>query len=483
MNDKRQVVLKGFIWSFAEKMLIQIVAFVIGIILARKLGPNTFGVVATASVIISIITICTNLYTGTYLMRKKDVDSLDLNTSFYFNIAVSFVLYLILFFIAPLIANFYGVSELRPLIRTMGITLLFSPLMGAKLILIVRNYQQKKLFFASLIGTVIAGVAGISLAFTGFGPWALVAQHCLDGVIDAIILWFVVKWSPKKEFSFKRLKEMAAYGLPLWAFGVLETLSTRVHSLIIGKKYSSLDLAFYNKGESIPSMIEANTTSSLNTVLLRRVSEDQDDIHKAGSTLITINKVSLFIAFPTMFGLAAVSSAIIYVLLGGEWMESVIYMNLFCIAFAFKPIETTSDITLKAIGKSKEFFVFGSIKKALFLIAVFATVFISVKAIAIGFVVASLLATLVSVIVNRVIIKISIFSQIKSILLPLISAFIMYIFIQRLSDVFAGIPIPLVLLIQVVFGIIIYFLNSLVFNKDIIDYLFEFSKQMFKKKK
>lgn len=455
MSDKKKTVLKGFIWSVSEKVLIQIVAFVVGIILARKLGPEAYGLVAMVSVIITIITVSTNLYTGTYLMRKKEIDSADLNTHFYFNLAVSFSCYLILFFIAPVIANFYGNAQITWLLRAMGIVFISSPFSGVKLILIVRNYEYKKLFFASLFGTVVAGVAGVTLAYTGFGPWALVAQHCLDEVIDAIILWLVVKWHPKFEFSFKKLKEMAKYGLPLWLFGILDSLSIRIQALIIGKKYSSEDLAYYNKGESFPTLVETNATSSLNNVLLRRVSEEQDDKNAVLNVLERITRICLYISCPAMIGLAAVSSPVIAILLGEEWMASVIFMEIFCIAFVFKPLEVTSDVSLKAVGNSKAFFTFGVIKKSMFLISVIVCVPFGVTAIAIGFAVASLLAALISIIANRIVFKYSVFKQLSNLFVPLVVSFIMFVFIYRIGEL-SNFPNWLTLIIQVILGIMVY---------------------------
>ncbi len=455
MSDKKKTVLKGFIWSVSEKVLIQIVAFIVGIILARKLGPEAYGLVAMVSVIITIITVLTNLYTGTYLMRKKEIDSVDLNTHFYFNLAVSFSCYLILFFIAPVIANFYGNAQITWLLRAMGIVFISSPFSGVKLILIVRNYEYKKLFFASLFGTVVAGVAGVTLAYTGFGPWALVAQHCLDEVIDAIILWLVVKWHPKFEFSFKKLKEMAKYGLPLWLFGILDSLSIRIQALIIGKKYSSEDLAYYNKGESFPTLVETNATSSLNNVLLRRVSEEQDDKNAVLNVLERITRICLYISCPAMIGLAAVSSPVIAILLGEEWMASVIFMEIFCIAFVFKPLEVTSDVSLKAVGNSKAFFTFGVIKKSMFLISVIVCVPFGVTAIAIGFAVASLLAAIISIIANRIVFKYSVFKQLSNLFVPLVVSFIMFVFIYRIGEL-SNFPNWLTLIIQVILGIMVY---------------------------
>lgn len=480
-NNKR--VVSGFIWNLGEKLLIQLIAFVVGLILARKLGPETYGLIATVSVIITLLTVATNLYTGTYLMRKKDVDSLDMNTAFYFSLFVHLIIYLILFFIAPLIANFYGKPQLCSLLRVMGIGTLASSFMGIKLVVIVRNYQYKKLFFASLIGTLFAGIAGIILAFTGFGAWALVAQHCLDGIIDAAILWFAVKWTPKFEFSFKRLKEMLKYGFPLWLFGIANSLSSRLQQLIIGKKYSSSDLAFYNRGESFPSIIESNATSSLNDVLLRRVSEEQDDLNSVRSILRKIIKASLYISLPAMLGLAAIGHTAIKLLLGDQWLPSVVFMQIFCIAFALKPIEATSDVALKAVGKTKHFFGFGLFKKSLFIVGVICTVPFGTKAIAIGFMASSLLSCIISIIANKICFKLGIWSQISEIILPFFISIMMFVFVHRIDLVFANVTPILVLLAQITCGILFYVLSLTIFDRKSVLFFRSVFSSLFKRNK
>ena len=471
MATSKKIIVSGFFWNLGEKLLIQVITFIVGLILARKLGPETYGLVATVSIIISLLTVATNLYTGTYLMRKKDVDSLDMNTSFYFGLFVNTTIYLILFFTAPLIANFYGHSELIALLRVMGICILFSSFMGIKLVIIVRNYQYKKLFFARLIGTLSAGLVGVVLAFTGFGPWALVAQHCLDCVIDTLILWLIVKWTPKLEFSFSRLKEMFKYGFPLWLFGIVDSLSTRLQQLVIGKKYTSSDLAYFNRGESFPSIIESNATSALNDVLLRKVSEEQDDLGIVKETLRKITKVCLYISVPAMFGLAAVANTTIELLLGNQWLPSVIFMEIFCLAFALKPIEVTSDVAIKAVGKTKLFFAFGLIKKGLFIVAVVCSVSFGVKAIAIGFLIASVLACLVSIIANKICFKLNIWKQILDTILPILISTIMWVFVSKIGTLLSDFNSAIVLLIQITCGIFLYVLFLLALDQNSVIYL------------
>lgn len=458
----------GFLWNFGEKILTQLITFFVGIVLARKLGPSSYGLVATVSVIITFINVGSSLHTGTYLMRKKELDPEDMNTSFFFTLSVSVFLYFILFFLSPLISKIYNEPQITILLRVMGLTLPISSLMSIKMVLVVREYQYKKFFFISFIGTAIAGIVGIILAYLGFGPWALVAQHFLDCAIDTLFLWIFIKWTPKFKLSKKSLKAMINYGFPLWLFGILEISSSRLQSLIIGKRYSSGDLAFYNRGESLPSMIEANSTSALNNLLLKRASEDQDDFNAEKKLLNLVVKISLYIAVPVMLGLAVVAPLLIEILLGSEWSSCVFFIEIFCLAFVFKPIEVTSDILLKAVGKSKLYFLIGIIKKSFYFLSIVICVPISVKAIAIGFLVASICASLVSMIVNRVIFNLSIFKQMLNLIIPLIFSLYMCALVNRVGLLFSNLPSVLLLLIEVISGIIIYIALLFTFDRKTI---------------
>lgn len=481
MGNKK--VIKGFLWNFAEKMFIQLVTFVVGIILARKVGPETYGVVGIVATITNILNVATSLHTGTFLMRKKEVDSLDMNTSFFFNLIISVSLFILIFFLAPIIAEFYNNQEIIALLRVGSVGILISPFIGIKFVIIVRNYQYKKYFFISSLGTIVAGIVGIKLAYSGYASWALIAHINIDGIIDAILLWFFIDWKPKLEFSFRRLKEMTSYGVSLWGYGIVDSLTTKIQGLIIGKKYTSADFAFYNRGLSFPSMIESYTNSSLNDVLLRKTSEEQDNIESVKELLNKTSKICLHISFSTMLGLLAVSNSLILLLLGNQWLPSVFFLQIFCVGYAFKPLEATSEITLKAVGKSKEFLKYGFIKKISFLLFLIISVPFGVEAIAIGFVSASILSAIISLIANKKEFNLSIKKQLVNILKPLLISLAMCVCAIVVGKIFGSLSTLLILIIQVLCGVLIYGLSIYFFDKEIFNYLVSTLNQFFKRGK
>lgn len=200
VNTKNKA-LTSLFWRFLERSGAQGVSFVVSIVLARLLAPEVYGTITLVTVFTAILQVFVDSGMGNALIQKKDADDLDFSSVFYFNLVMCALLYLLLFFCAPLIAAFYNNSELTPVIRVLGITLLISGVKNVQQAYVSRNLQFKKFFFATLSGTIGAAFIGIAMAYLGFGVWALVAQHLFNALVDTIILWVTVKWRPRIQFS------------------------------------------------------------------------------------------------------------------------------------------------------------------------------------------------------------------------------------------------------------------------------------------
>jgi len=239
MNNTR--VISNFVWRFAERCGAQLVHFVVSIVLARILMPDDYGVVALINVFIHILNVFVHCGLGTALIQKKNADDTDFSTVFYANLVFCTLLYVLLFFLAPYIAEFYNRPDMTILIRVVGITLIISGVKNVQTAYVSRNMIFKRFFFATLGGTIGAAAIGIWMAVAGFGVWALITQSLFNNAVDTIILWLTVKWRPKKYFSFKRLKRLFSYGWKMLASSLLDTIYNNVRTLIIGKLYSSSD--------------------------------------------------------------------------------------------------------------------------------------------------------------------------------------------------------------------------------------------------
>ena len=270
-------VLTNFIWRFAERSGAQLVTFIVSIVLARLLMPEDYGTIALVTVFTTIMQVFVDSGLGTALIQKKDADDLDFSSVFYFNFVVCIILYSAMFFTASFIAAFYKMPELTPVVRVISLTIVISGVKGVQQSYVSRNMLFKRFFFATLGGTIFSAFLGIAMAYAGFGVWAIVAQQLSNTAIDTLILWITVKWRPKLMFSWKRLKSLLGFGWKMLCSALLETVYNNLRSLLIGKVYSSADLAYYNEGNKFPNLIVTNINTSIDSVLLPAMSKEQDD--------------------------------------------------------------------------------------------------------------------------------------------------------------------------------------------------------------
>ena len=236
----------NLIWRFFERCGVQGVAFLVSIVLARLLDPELHGTITMVTVFTSIMQVFVNSGMGSALVQKKNADQLDFSTVFYFNMVMGVGLYVLMFVAAPWIARFYKMPELTPIVRVLSLTLVVSGLKNMQHTYVSKHMLFKKFFFSTIGGTLVSAVVGIYMAYKGYGVWALVAQTLITQFVAAVILWITVPWRPTWEFSFARQKGLFSYGWKLLASSLIDTVYNDLRTLIIGKKYSSADLAFYN---------------------------------------------------------------------------------------------------------------------------------------------------------------------------------------------------------------------------------------------
>lgn len=473
--------MSNLIWRFLERCGAQLVTFVVSIVLARLLDPAVYGTIAIVTVVITLLQVFIDSGLSTALIQKKDADDLDFSTVFYFNIVMCVVLYVGLFFLAPVIATFYETPELTDIIRVLGIMLIVSGLKGVQQAYVSRNMLFKKFFFSTLGGTIGAAVVGITMAFMGYGVWALVGQQLFNVLVGTIVLWFTVKWRPKKMFSWKRLKGLFSFGWKLLVSSLIDTLYRDIRQLIIGKKYSSEDLAFYNKGQQFPNLIVTNINSSIDSVLLPTMSEKQNDKEAVKSMTRRAIKTSSFIMWPLMVGLGVCADSIIALLLTEKWMFCVPYLRIFCFTYAFYPIHTANLNAIKAMGRSDYFLKLEIIKKVVGVIALVLSMMHSVMMMAYSLLLTTLIASFINAAPNKKLLGYSYFEQIKDILPSVLLSAVMGVAVYFIQ--YIGLSDILTLIIQVPLGAFIYVFGAKILKFESFTYILDMIKRIFKKKK
>lgn len=468
---------KNFMWRFFERCGAQIVSLCVTIVIARLIEPEVFGSIAIITVVITIVEVFVDGGLGAALIQKKDADDLDFSSVFYFKLISSIILYVVLFFLSPVISGFYKDNSLIPVLRVLGISILVAGIKNVEQAYVSRHLMFKAFFYSTLIGTIASAIVGIIMALNGFGVWALVAQNLTNSIIDTIVLWIVVKWRPIRSFSFKRVKVLAKFGIGVFLVDIMDVLYENVRQLIIGKKYTSSDLAFYNRGKQIPSLVVVNLTSSLDSVLLPTMSNVQERIEEVKKIERKSIVVGSFLIMPMMFGLCACASPFIQILLTEKWSFAVFFMQVFCLSFAFYPINSSFKNSIKAIGKSNVFFITELIKKALGVGIIICTVFINTKAMAVGVFVGSVLNIIVNIIPNIKYLRYSFKEQMVDILPPLALSLFMFVGIYFVN--YLNISDWKKMLIMVINGAIAYLSLSKIFKFDGFFYYFGIAKKLF----
>ena len=471
MENSKQKVMSNLIWRFAERSGAQLVGFIVSVVLARILSPSDYGTVALITVFTTIFQVFVDSGLGNSLIQKKDADDIDFSTVFYTNVLFCIVLYLIIFFSAPLIANFYGNKELIILTRVLGITILISGIKNIQQAYVSKKLIFKKFFWATLFGTVTAAVVGIIMALKGCGVWALVAQQLVNLTIDTIMLWITVKWRPKLVFSFKRLKGLFSYGWKLMVSAVIDTVYGDIRQLVIGKVYSPSDLAYYNKAKQFPNLIVNNINTSIDSVLLPTMSKEQENRERVKSMTRKSIKTSVYIMAPLMMGLAFCSNNIVSLVLTNKWLSCVPFLVIFCITYLFQPIHTANLNAIKAMGRSDLFLKLEIMKKIVGITLLLITMKISVMAMAYSLLVSSVLGQIINSWPNRKLLNYSYLQQLKDILPSIILAVIMGAIVYCWN--FLNLGVALTLCLQVVSGAIIYILGSIVLKIDTFNFVLD----------
>lgn len=479
MSNQNKV-LKNFIWRFAERCGAQFVSFVVSVVLARLLAPEDYGTIALITVFTSILQVFVDSGLGNALIQKKDADDVDFSSVFYFNFSVCIVLYMGMFFCAPFIADFYQDDSLTALVRVLSLTLVISGVKGIQQAYVSKHMLFKRFFFSTIGGTLVSAVVGIVMAYMGFGVWALVAQQISNAAIDTLILWMTVKWRPKCTFSWKRLQSLLSYGWKLLVSALLDTVYNNLTNLIIGKKYSSSELAYYNQGDKFPKLIITNINTSIDSVLLPTMAQEQDNPMRVKNMTRRAIKTSTYIMAPLMMGLAFCAEPIVRLILTEKWLPCVPFMQIFCVTYMFWPIHTANLNAIKAMGRSDLFLKLEIIKKSLGFLLLMISMNISVMAMAYSLIISSILGQIINTWPNKTLLHYGYLEQLKDILPAILLAVFMGLGISVLN--LFSFSDGMMLCLQIPLGAIIYLAGSSVLRLEAFEYLLDILKKTKRKK-
>lgn len=370
---KRQTV-KGTLWSSVERFSVQGIQFVVMIVMARILTPSDYGLVGMLAIFIAVSQSLIDSGFSQALIRKQDRSETDNSTVFFFNIGVGAILYLILFLSAPLIAGFYNEPMLCALTRVIGLGLVFNSLAVVQRALLTVTLDFKTQAKASLIGAVLSGALGIWMAYDGYGVWSIVAQHLCNLALVTVFLWIFSKWRPIWRYSWQSFRELFGFGSKLLASGLLDTAFRNIYLIVIGKIYKASDLGFFTRGQQFSDLISSNLTGILQRVtypVLCTIQEEDSRLREAYGKIL---RLSAFVIFPLMAGVAGVSKPLVVSLLTEKWIFTATLLVPLCLAGMWYPVHAINLNLLQVKGRSDLFLRLEIIKKAVTVVILCVTV-------------------------------------------------------------------------------------------------------------
>ena len=374
----------GMFWNAFEKIAIQGISFGLGIVLARLLTPHDYGTIGMLIIFLTFSNVFIDSGFSRALIQKQDRTEEDFSTVLIFNIVVSCLLYIILFFASPAIADFYETPELVGLQRVFFIIIIINSLSVVQSAKLQIKVDFKSIALINALSTIVSGSIAIYAAYQGAGPWALVIQAIINAVVSTVSYWIVGKWMPKTGFSKASFKRLFGFGSKLLACGVLSTTVSNIYNFIIGKYFNPASLGYYTRAQQFPEI----TAGTLNSVLINSTFPLMATLQDQNSELITtfkkLIKLSALVVFPAMLGLALLSEDLIDVLLGEQWLPAADFLFWIALSYMFVPLSALNLNLLNAIGRSDLFMKIDFSKVPIVFATMAITFPISLKAVVIG---------------------------------------------------------------------------------------------------
>jgi teichuronic acid exporter len=455
--------LHALFWSFFESIGQQGIQFIIGIILARLLLPEEFGLIAMLWIFMAIAQSFIDSGFGQALIQKQNATHIDECSIFYFNILVGFIAAGMLCLCAPWIANFYNQSMLIPLTYALSLNMIINAFGLVQTTLLTKQIDFKTQLKVSIMATVISGTIGVTMAFNGFGVWSLVAQSIGSNLFRTILLWFFNTWRPSLVFSFDSLRGMFTFGSRLLASGLLDTIFRNIYIVVIGKLFAPAELGFYTRAKNLQQMPVDNISNVISRVTFPVFSSVQDDkqrlkrgVRKALNMLVMIN-------FPMMVGLAIVAKPLVLLLLTEKWAPCIPYLQLLCVVGMLYPLHVINLNVLLAQGRSDFFFRLEILKKILIVIAIAFTYRWGIIVMIYGQIATSIFAYVLNSYYTGKMLNYPITEQIQDLIPVLSFAVIMGAGVYALNFVHIGNTL-LLLLVQITIGILFYYVLCYIFR-------------------
>ena len=446
-DSLRHKTIHGVGWSFIDNISNSGITFLVGLVLARLLTPEEYGIMAMIAIFIAISNSIIDSGFSNALIRKTRIERVDYNTVFYFNLTVSILIYVLLHLAAPAISVFFKEPVLLAVIRVIGWVLIINALAIIPRTQFVRNVDFKTQTKVSLISSISSGVIGIGMALGGMGVWSLVGQQLSRQFLNTLFLWVYSKWHPVWEFSMKSFKELFGFGSKLLLSGLLDTIYKNIYYIVIGRFYTSAQLGQYTRAEQFNMIFSSNLTSVVQRVSYPVLSSIQEEPERLREAYRKVIKITMLITFACMLGLAAVAKPLILILIGEKWLPAVYFLQIICFSGMLYPLHAINLNILQVKGRSDLFLKLEIIKKIIAVGPIVVGIAYGIECMLWGSVLTSFIAYFLNSYYSANLINYPTGEQIKDILPTLLTSFVVAAFMWSVSfwniSVYALLPIQL----------------------------------------
>jgi O-antigen/teichoic acid export membrane protein len=469
----KQKTFKGVIWSAIERFSTQGVQFLFGILLARLLTPNDYGMIAMLAIFMAVSQTFIDSGFGNALIRKPDRNEADKATVFFFNIFMAGACYGIIFLAAPFIAQFYGMPQLSDILRILAINLIIQAFGSIQRLNLTIDLNFKTLAKVSLIGAIIGGTAGLVCAYNGLGVWSLVVQQITTTSSRVVLFWTLVHWRPKTFFNKSSFKNMFGFGSKLLVSGLLNTLYENIYDLIIGKVFSADTLGNYSRANHFANFPSSNITGIFQRVTYPVLSKIQNDPDKLRTGYLKFLNMATLVIFPLMIGLSAVAKPFILLVLTDKWVNAILILQIICLAQMWYPVHAINLNILQVMGRSDLFLKLEVIKKIVGIIILCIAIPHGIIAICFSQWVGTCFGLVINTYYSGKLLNAGLWIQLKMYIPTLLNSLVMGAICMGVTRILPEQEYTLQLVLGIAAGAIYYIASNCIFNRKTVKELLE----------
>lgn len=472
----------ALIYKYTEQLLVQGMSFVLNIILARLLLPSDYGVLSVLLIFISLSQVFVQSGLNTAVIQRSDVDDEDYQTVFWASIFIAILVYAVVYLAAPFIESFYDIEEFSSYLRILALVLFPGAVNSIQIAKLSRVMDFRRLMISSVSAVLLSGCCSIFLALGGFGIWSLVFQQLINQCTVTVIMFFMTRWIPRFSFSPERFRRLFSFGSRIMCVNLVESLFGNIRTLVVGKKYDTAVLGYYDRGNQFPDAFVKNINMTLMSVMLPVYSRNQDDRVALKEMVRRTMMVSSFIVWPMMVGLCVVARPFTIAILTDKWIPCIPYIQILCFSYVFMPIHTANHQAINAMGEGGISLKLTFVRRVVDVSCIFVAVFLfeSPIALAWGAVVSMAVGSFINSFPNRRLLGYRYSEQIRDILPCVFISLLMGALIYPIA--FFVTDMSNLLFIQIIAGIVCYFSLAVLFRVKAFSMIMEYARSLVARK-